>query len=426
MAEGKTSPNPPLQRGGKRELEQSIFATIAYYDYFNYPLTAGEIYQYLVKINPNDQISNPNQIPSPNEQINYKLQIINYKQNTKYKIQTNIKESEQNKKSFCHSERSDSGVKNPARMCDPSHSREILRQAQDDNIKTQPNTKYEISDTKQNLKPIFSEITETLDNSEKLKKTIGRKNGFYFLAGREEIIAARIQKKKLADEKLRKSKWLLKFVSLLPFIKFIAISGSMGIGNPDRKSDIDLLVVAKHDRIWITRAFLTFFALALGAYRHSDKTANRLCLNHYITDESLAIDFGNLYKAQEYLNLFPVSGDIDLYKKFINANAGWLREYIYPNLEDAGNENLYFIRLGKISSAIKQTAEFLLAGAIGDWLENQFRKIQIYYIQKNPLTNHPHSRIRYTDDNLVFHPILVEPKIIAEWEEKMKKLEAII
>lgn len=324
-----------------KEIEQAIFSTIAYYDHFNYPLTAAEIYHYLIKL----------------------------------------------------------AIHNVIASSAPRNDSE---------------------------KPTFLEIIETLDNSEKLKKTLGRNNGFYFLTGREEVVATRIQKKKLTDEKLKKTKWLLRFISMLPFVRFVAVSGSMGIGNPDKKSDIDLLVIAKHGRIWMARAFLTFFALILGAYRHSDKTANRLCLNHYITDRSLAIDFGNLYKAEEYLNIFPVAGDMKLYKNFLDTNAAWLKRYVHANFNESMNIYIFFINSGIFTENIKRAAEYLLLGAVGSWLEREFRRIQIYYIKKNPLTNHPHSRIRYTDDNLVFHPILIEPKIITEHEEKMKQLYAAI
>lgn len=346
-------PNSPLQKGEKEEIEKSIFATIAYYDYFNYPLTAVEIYNYLIK--PDIQI---------HSELNFRF----------------LKSEKQN------------------------HNNSFK--------------------SRNNKKPIFLDIIEALDNSEKLKKNIDRKNGFYFLSGREGIIRTRIQKKKLADEKLRKSKRILSFISALPFVSFVAISGSMGIGNPDRKSDIDLLVIVKHGRIWTARAFLTFFALAFDAYRHSDKTDNRLCLNHYITEHSLAIDFGNLYKAQEYINLFPVAGDITLYKKFIDANINWLDQYIYFNFENSMNKNLYFMCQSKISSAIKKTMEFFLLGIVGELLENFFKKIQIYFIKNNPLTKHPHSRIRYSNENLVFHPILVEPIIIEQYEKKMKRFKA--
>lgn len=318
-------------------LETSIFTTIAYYDYFNYPLTAAEIYYY----------------------------IINFE------------------------------VKSPSSA--------------------------KATEGKQNLKPSFFEVLKTLDESELLKKNLGRKNGFCFLKGREEIIKQRLQRKKLADEKFRKSRWILKFISYLPFIRLIMISGTMALGNPYKESDLDLLVVAKSGRIWTARAIITFFTLIFGKYRHKDKTKNRLCLNHYITEKSLGIDFGNLYKAQEYLNLLPVSGDLKIYQEFLAANRSWTENYV-PSTRDenepANAENLRFISQSKTSLKIKYFFEWLLGGIIGDWLERFFKKIQIFFIQKNPLSNQPKGRLRYTDDNLVFHPVLIEPEVIERFNKK--------
>lgn len=335
------------------DIERSTFATIAYYDYFNYPLTAAEIYQYLIKTN----------------------------------------------------------------------------------TKT----------TEQKLKPAFFEIQEVLNGSENLKRVIGSKNGFYFLREREEIIASRIRRKKLTDQKFKKAKWVLKFLSYLPFVRLIMMSGTMAIGNPYKESDIDLLVVSKAGRIWSTRAFLTFFALVFGKYRHTEKTENRLCLNHYITDKSLAIDFGNLYKAQEYLNLIPIAGEMKIYDEFFAVNKTWMENYVYPHIyisasesaqeyrENIGvgvfsggnnRENLRTFPQAKIFLKAKDFFEWLLSGMIGDFLEKFFKKIQIFFIQKNPLSHQPGGRLRYTDDNLVFHPVLVEREIIKEYEGKLAGLDA--
>lgn len=330
-------------------LEKAIFATIAYYDYFNYPLTAGEIYQYLIRINPKFQFSNSNQIPNSN-------------------FQTNTK------------------------------------------------------NTSQDEKPKLGEIIEILDDNENLARVIEQKNGFYFLRGREEIIKQRIQKKKLMDQKYKKVKWILRFISFLPFVRLIMLSGSMGLGNPLKESDIDLLVIAKHGRIWTTRAILTFFTLLFGAYRHTGKTQNRLCLNHYITDKSLRIDFGNLYKAQEYLNLLPLSGDLEIYQRFFKENS-WIKDYVYSD-EGSLEKNLRTAPLKGIPLKTKNFFEFLLSGAIGNYFEKYVKKFQVYFIEKNPLTKSPHARIRYNDENLVFHPVLVEPQVIGQWKEKIDRFTA--
>lgn len=318
----------------KSQAEKAIFATIAYYDYFNYPLTAGEVYCYLMKLE--DSIKNDRVAPD------------------------------------------------------------------------------------QELK--FSEIIEILDNSEKLGKLIEQKNGLYFLRGREGMIKQRIQKKKLMDQKFKKIKWILGAASYFPFVRLIMLSGSMGLGNPLKESDVDLLVVAKHGRIWTARAILTFFALMFGAYRHTGRTKNRLCLNHYITDQSLGIDFGNPYKAEEYLNLLPLAGDFDIYDDFFRKNS-WMKDYTHSVSGSLG-KNLRLMGEKRIYEKIKYFFEFLLSGYAGDSFERCMRKFQIYFIEKNPLTKSPHARIRYNDDNLVFHPVLVEPEVVGQWKEKIARFNA--
>ncbi len=322
-----------------QELEKSVFATIAYYDYFNYPLTAVEIYQYLIKFSLN---TNPN----------FKTSDVQW-----------------------------------------------------------------TSDVQALNKPKFFEIIKILDENEDLKKFISQKNGFYFLSGREEIIKQRIQKKKLTDQKFKKTKWILRFISYLPFVRLIMISGSMGLGNPLKESDIDLLIVAKAGRIWTARAIITFFALIFGKYRHTRKTQNRLCLNHYITDKSLGIDFGNLYKAQEYLNILHLAGDAKIYKNFLEEN-GWIKDYALFSSKNFG-KNLREFASGGIFSSVKKFFEFLLSGFAGDYFEKVSKKFQIFFIEKNLLTKNPRARIRYGDNSLVFHPVLIEPEVIGKWKEKM-------
>ncbi len=380
MSSEKIPLNPPLQKGEKRDLEKSIFATIAYYDYFNYPLTAGEIYYYLIRLNSKSQALNPNQILNFNDQFS---------------------------KIFCHSERNRSEVKNLVDFETVSLSNGILRFAQDDKERAQDNSK----------KPSFFEIIEILDTSETLKKFIGRKNGFYFLRGREGIIKQRIQKKKLTDQKFKKVKWILRFISYFPFVRLIMLSGSMGLGNPLKESDIDLLVVAKHGRIWTTRAILTFFTLLFGVYRHAGKTENRLCLNHYITDKSLNTNYGNLYEAEEYINLLLLMGDLSIYQEFFKKNA-WIKDYTYFASGCLEN-NLRAIPLKGVSRKMKYFFEFLFVGLVGDFFEKYMKKFQIYFIEKNPLTKNFHARIRYDDNNLVFHPIPKAPEVIGKWEERM-------
>jgi predicted nucleotidyltransferase len=127
-------------------------------------------------------------------------------------------------------------------------------------------------------------VLETLENSSELKKIIDQKNGFYFLKGRQEIVKERIERQKIADQKWKKAKRVIKLLQLIPFIRLVAVSGSLAMNNTKKESDIDLLIVAKSGRIWTCRGLTTLFIHLIGQRRHGSLTKDRFCLNHYLTD----------------------------------------------------------------------------------------------------------------------------------------------
>ena len=100
----------------------------------------------------------------------------------------------------------------------------------------------------------FSSITlfniRKILESNELKKFIGEKNGFYSLKGREEIIRTRIDRQKIADQKWKKAKKIIKLLQIVPYLKMVAVSGSLALNNTREESDFDLLIVAKSKRIW--------------------------------------------------------------------------------------------------------------------------------------------------------------------------------
>ena len=135
----------------------------------------------------------------------------------------------------------------------------ILRQAQDP--EQSRGTSYKLQD----LEVRHAETTfgETVQNLEQLKqqKIIEEKNGYYFLKGRGHLYEERIEKMKIADEKWHKVRWLLSATRAVPFIRGIALSGSMGRGAAAATSDIDIFVITEKNRIWTGRFFLTLFTL---------------------------------------------------------------------------------------------------------------------------------------------------------------------
>ena len=328
-------------------LEKQILATIVYYDILNYPLTAFEVFLYLV----------------------------------------NEKKSLEHQQSL--ESRRKSGRKDSITLPD-------FRQ---------------------------DSICHLLNNSEYLKKQISQKHGFYFLKEREKIVQQRLNRKKLADQKWKKAKKIFWIMQIAPFVKMILVSGSLAMGNSKNESDIDLIIIAKKGRIWTVRTFVTLLTSVLGIRRHGDKTRNKICLNHYITDKSLKIPFESLYNAQSYVhlvNIYNSKEDKKIFRRFQEEN-GWIKKYAC-NYESSELSGFRSIGRNKIFGLVSGFFEIILSGKFGNYLEKELSIIQSKRIKKDPLYKKSGGRITISDDQLEFHPDSHEANVIPEFNKRMKKL----
>lgn len=257
--------------------------------------------------------------------------------------------------------------------------------------------------------------------SENLKSYINEKNGFYFLSGRQDIINTRIERQKISDAMWKKAGKFIKLIQVFPYIKMVLVSGSLAMSNAKKESDIDLLIVVKHGRIWITRFFITLFFQVIGKRRHNKKTAGRFCLNHYITNKSLKINFPSLYNAQTYAHMVPVLEiEKGLYNKLQFENR-WITDYLsFYDLQKLDSqrkiENNSFLRL------IAKAKELILNTFIGSILEKILGFLQKRRIQHHHLKNKKGGRIIANNGQLEFHPNSPEAGILEKYNETMLKL----
>lgn len=260
----------------------------------------------------------------------------------------------------------------------------------------------------------FSNIVNCLDKSVCLKKIINCEKGFYFLYEKEKhdysLHLQRTIKHRVAIKKWKKAKKIIKFLQVVPFVKMIAVSGSLAMNNTRQDSDIDLLIVTKSRRIWLARFFVTLLTHILGVRRQKNLTANRICLNHYITDESLKIPFKSLYNAQSYSRLVIVyQSEKDIYDKFQKANS-WVGDCLFNYHKNSNN--LHTIKGDKILRNIAGFLDTALGGFLGDFLEKIIGNYQSRHISKDPLTTKKGGRVTFNDEQLEFHPDSPELKTI--------------
>ncbi|OGD56160.1 hypothetical protein A3I57_03685 [Candidatus Beckwithbacteria bacterium RIFCSPLOWO2_02_FULL_47_23] len=152
-------------------------------------------------------------------------------------------------------------------------------------------------------------------------------NRFYHLPGRSKIISLRRQRQHFSHLKWPIAYRAAKILSFIPSVKLVAVTGALAMNNSDQDDDIDLMIITTKNRLWLVRALA--MALLLPWLRRGRKINNRLCLNLWLDETTLAIKRRNLYIAHEICQAQPVFERDQTYQKFIAANL-WYKNFL-PN-----------------------------------------------------------------------------------------------
>lgn len=246
---------------------------------------------------------------------------------------------------------------------------------------------------------------------------VNLENNYYFLYEKIYLAPLRIKREKISREKWIKAKKAIRWLRLVPYVQAVFASGSLALNNCDELSDLDVLIVVKHGRIWLTRFLVSgLLSLVRARRRYFDKIApDKICLNHYITDQSLRIPFESMYNAQNYINLKPILIKTPkIINDFFKQNS-WIGNYIY-------NPNPEYYDIMIYHSSINGLLTLLLNSRFGNWLEKLARAYQIRRIAKNPLTSQTDGHIVFNDEQLSFHPDSPEKKIFSSYEGKLNDL----
>ncbi len=275
-----------------------------------------------------------------------------------------------------------------------------------------------VKSPKSKVKNNLNSINVVLNNSEILKKNLMHKNGFYFLKGREDIVEIRRQRYLLAQKRWKKLQRITTILQVVPFIKMIAGCNNLLINNIKPDSDIDVFIVVKAGRMWITRFLVTSLVSLLGQWRHKDRISGKLCLSFFVTDDNLNLEKISKKPYDIYLNNWILLAapllDRGIYSKFMLDNI-WAKNSVPNALEylPVGYER----KIKKILflDKMREFSEKILAGKVGNGLENIFRKIQIKKMRGKGLD------VIISDKMLKFHEVDRRDQFREEFEVNLNK-----
>lgn len=252
--------------------------------------------------------------------------------------------------------------------------------------------------------------------SDKLKRIVGKFNGFYFLRGRNHLVEQRIERNKIAERKLKIARRIAKILRFIPFVRMVAVTGRLAMKNTEKKSDLDFFIVLKNKKIFTGRILVTLFVHILGKRRYADKIEDRVCLNYFITNKSLEIKTKDLFSSSEYYFMFPLFGS-KTWKKFRERND-WIKKYKI-NFSPYEISNSKLIGDNMAAKTIRKTGEKILSF---DFIENEMRKWQLKRIDSDPRTHQPGSLVMADDKQLIFLPDPQGPKVYDKFRKKIDEI----
>ena len=127
----------------------------------------------------------------------------------------------------------------------------------------------------------------------------------YSLQDNPLLVHRRHSGQQRAEVLLKKAMKIGRFLYQFPFVRAVAISGSLSKNFADESADIDFFIITRANRLWIARTFMHLFK----KLTYLTGRQHYYCMNYYIDEEALLLEEKNIFTAIELKTLLPVCGE---------------------------------------------------------------------------------------------------------------------
>ena len=195
--------------------------------------------------------------------------------------------------------------------------------------------------------------------------------GYLTWTGREALVALREHRRVVAQElwatAYRYAGWLRR----VPFVRMVAVSGSLALCNAEPESDIDLFCITAPNRLWLARAWI----VPLSKLTHAlpRRFPRYLCPNYILTLSALDVEDRNLFTAHEVTQAVPLWG-FDTHRRFRLANP-WIHDFLPQTPTEAHADSI----LPPHRPWYTRGLERLLRGRLGDTLDRLVHRLFVTF-----------------------------------------------
>ena len=247
-----------------------------------------------------------------------------------------------------------------------------------------------------------------------LRKGVLKEEGGYFLLPQTRAtVEERKRKWAYSCKLIPKARRNGSLIYAFPFVRAVAISGSLSKYSADEKADIDYFIISAENRLWICRSFLHFFkkvTYLLG--RQHD-----FCMNYFLDEAELELKDKNFYTAVEGTTIIPVNGRPGI-EKFLAENQ-WMFSF-FPNFDPA---RILKSEIRDRRPRAKKLVESLLGGRVGSALNKGLYALTVRWWRWKfrrsgfPMENFDRD-LRSTPGESKYHPHDYQRSILQRWAER--------
>jgi len=237
-----------------------------------------------------------------------------------------------------------------------------------------------------------AEILAVYDGSETLQHMIDFRDGFFFPAGRIDLIAERKSREARSHAFLQRHQRILRLLCTIPYTRLVALSGSIAHLNLEPNGDLDLFVITRGQRVWT----VTVAVLLLAKLLHRRRV---VCANFVVADSHLALEQQDLFTANQVIHLRPLIG-AEMLEAFTAANPFVKR--IYPNAARAATLPSPITGGGRLLAAAKSALEAILR-VPSPLIETICRRLYAAHLRRRAASWQSPEQVQLQSDYLKLH-----------------------
>jgi hypothetical protein len=236
------------------------------------------------------------------------------------------------------------------------------------------------------------EILAVFDGSEGLRHIVEFRDGFFFPAGRDDLLSERRRREARSLAFLTKHRRLLQLLCALPFTRVVALSGSIAHLNLEAEGDLDLFIVTRGPRVWTVTLAAIVLTKLLGRRRD-------VCINFILADSHLQLEQQDLFTANQVIHLKPLIGTDTL--AALRSRNRFIAE-IYPNARIERAPAALAWALPRWLTLAKSSLELLL-GLLAPFIEAASRRLYGWHLRRRAATWQSPDQVQLQSDYLKLH-----------------------